>query len=66
VSVRATVSGLGPDSLPAFVNGEARILLAYNTALDECRPYPKSAGMLESQRADLVSMVAKLNQATVD
>ena len=63
VSIRATVSGLGPDSLPAFANGEAQILLAYNDAIDECRPYPKIAGVLETQRAELSNMVSKMNQA---
>jgi len=64
VSVRAAVSGLGPDSLPAFANGEARILLAYNDAIDECRSYPKIASVLETQRTELVGMIARMNQTT--
>ena len=63
VSVRATVSGLGPDSLPAFANGEAQILLAYNDAIEESRPYPKIGGVLQSQRQELSGMVSKMNQA---
>lgn len=62
VGVRAAVSGLGPDSLPAFVDGETRILLTYNSAIDECRPYPKIANMLEGQRAALADLVANMNR----
>jgi uncharacterized protein (TIGR02284 family) len=63
VSIRVTVERLGPDSLPTFANGEARIMLAYNSAIDECRPYPKIARVLEAQRAALAAIVARMNQA---
>jgi hypothetical protein len=66
VSMRATVSGLGPGSLQAFANGEARILLAYNDAIDECRSHPEIARLLERQRAALADMVARMNRSSVD
>ena len=63
-NVRATVIRTGPESLPAFVNDEAQILLAYNNAIDECGPYRAIAALLESQRTALIGMLAKMDHAT--
>jgi len=63
-NVRATVVRTGPESLPAFVNDEAQILLAYNNAIDECKPYRAITDLLESQRMALIGMLAKMDHAT--
>lgn len=61
-SVRTSMFGDGVESLPAFAIAEASILLAYNNAIDECRPCRKIANLLERQRAELVRAVMKLEE----
>ena len=61
-NLRASVAGTGLESLPAFVNDEAQILLAYNNAMDECKPYRAITDVLESQRAALIGMIVKMDR----
>lgn len=63
ISVRSAITGLGPDSLPSFASGEQRILEAYDNAIQDSQPYPEIARGLESQRAKLLTMVARMNAA---
>jgi hypothetical protein len=60
-NVRASVVGTGAESLSGFVNDEARILLAYNNAIDECGPYRKITNLLESQRTAVLGMIVKMD-----
>jgi hypothetical protein len=65
VGLRAMVPELSADSLP-FVKGEARILLAYNNAIEECRGYPRIASVIETQRAEVAGIVAKMIHAAAE
>jgi len=63
ISVRAAITGLGPDSLPSFASGEQRILDAYDSAIQDSQPYPEIARGLEVQKSRLLAMVARMNAA---
>lgn len=63
--VRASFIGAGAESLPGFVNDEAQIMIAYNSAIAECRPYQEIVDLLEGQRAALVRAVTKMSRAAV-
>lgn len=64
--VGAFVVADGLQSLSACARAEMQILLAYNNAIDECRPYQRITDLLESQRATLVKAVARLDQAVAN
>ena len=57
IGVRAAVIGLGPDSLPAFANGEEDTLRKYDNAMSAD---PSSAATLRPHRAALDGAMAEM------
>ena len=60
ISVRAAVTGLGANAMPGFVDGEERIIKAYDKAIAERDMLPMFAQMLRRQRSELLDEIAAM------
>ena len=60
ISVRAAVTGLGPNSLSSFVSGEEQILKEYDDALKECAADPAITATLTRQKQALLAKIAEM------
>jgi uncharacterized protein (TIGR02284 family) len=58
ISVRSAVTGLGANSLPAFVTGEEQIVQQYEEAIRECTADGATVDLLNNQKAALLHKFA--------
>ena len=59
ISVRSAVAGLDRSSLPSFIDGEERIVSAYDRALADLGDSP-SSHTLQGHRDALVAAIAQM------
>jgi len=60
ISVRSAVTGLGATSLPSFVDGEERILGAYDKAIEATASSDPALETLHKDRQMLVAAIADM------
>jgi len=60
ISVRSAVAGLDRSSLPSFIDGEERIVGAYDQAISDVGPSDPAAETLRKDRDALVAAISEM------